>query len=155
MDGLSVSASIIAVLQAAGIVLSICYDFRAIISESPWALTRLIEETRGLRDVLEKLESIASANPKGLSEKSTDTRKCLDVLCEPENGLLTSCLAELKLLEAKLDPFAKCRDTAPGNRAAFFRAVGWRFKSREAKAALERLERYKNTLCLALTIDQK
>ena len=148
MDGLSVSASIIAVLQAAGVVLAICYDFRAIVTKSPWTLTRLIEETRGLRDILERLESTASANGSG-------TQECLELLCDPKNGALASCLAELKSLEAKLDPFAKQPGTTKGKRTALFQALGWQLKNRDAKLSIKRLERYKNTLGLALTVDQR
>ena len=155
MDGLSISASVIAVLQATGIVLSICYDFRAIITKAPWELTRLIEETRGLRDVLEKLEGTARANSDERSDKSIDTQNCLGLLCAPENGVLVSCLAELKLLEAKIDPYATCSGVGQGKRRAFFQALGWQLKNRDAKAVIKRLERYKNTLSVALTVDQK
>ncbi|KAI9697117.1 MAG: hypothetical protein M1820_007932 [Bogoriella megaspora] len=155
MDPLSVSASIIAVLQAAGAVLAICYDFRAIVTKSPWTLTRLIEETRALRDVLEMLESTASANPEGSSDNGSSTQKCLEFLCEPQKGILASCLEELKALETKLDPFAKQPAASKGRRKALFQALGWQLKSGDAKTSLKRIERYKNALCLALTVDQK
>jgi hypothetical protein len=56
MDPLSVTASIIAVLQATSAVLSICYDYRCAIKHSPWGLERAVDEIRDLRNVLESLK---------------------------------------------------------------------------------------------------
>jgi hypothetical protein len=60
MEPLSVAASIIAVLQAANAVISICYDIRAAVKGAPWALSRIINSISDLRLVLSRLEQVAN-----------------------------------------------------------------------------------------------
>lgn len=43
MDPLSVTASIIAVIQATNAVISVGCDYRSAVKNSPWALSRVIE----------------------------------------------------------------------------------------------------------------
>lgn len=59
MDPLSISASIVAILQATTTVISICYDFRACI--------KVIDEVKSLRNILETLEQLSQAQASGAS----------------------------------------------------------------------------------------
>jgi hypothetical protein len=102
MDPLSVTASIITVLQAANAVVSICYDYSCAVKNASWELPRIIDEVKSLRNLLETLQQLAtraeSADPAAKSRLPT-----LKLLCEPE-GPLPICLTKLEALGRKLTP---------------------------------------------------
>jgi hypothetical protein len=70
MDPLSVTASVIAVLQAANSVMAVCYDFRAAIKDRPWPLTRITNSINELRLVLGRLEEAANESELKLDDMS-------------------------------------------------------------------------------------
>jgi hypothetical protein len=156
MDGLSVAASIIAVLQAANAVVSVCYDYRAAVKDSSWELPRVTEEVKGLRNVLETLESLAS----DLEKPGSDAKSrlpTLQLLCKPktgnEGGLLAMCLEELNNLKKKLAP-PKWAGSAGSKRLAVTQALRWPLKESETNKTLESIGRFRDMLTLALTADQ-
>ena len=152
MDPLSVTASIITVLQAANAVISVCYDYSAAIKNSPWELPRVIEEVKSLRNVLETLDQLAkraeSADP------ATEAQlPALKLLCEPVAGPLAMTLVELEALEKKLAP-PSWSGQAGSRRRAIIQVLGWPLKEGDTKKILENIERFKTTLNLAITADQ-
>jgi Fungal N-terminal domain of STAND proteins len=101
MDPLSITASVITLLQAANSVISVCYDYSAAIRNAPWGLQSLTEEVKSLRNVLEALEQLAEKSES--PGPAADSRlPMLTLLCEPNVGLLATCLTELETLEKKL-----------------------------------------------------
>lgn len=152
MDPLSISASIIAVLQATNSVVSLCYDFRAALKKAPWSLTRIIEDVKDLRGVLETLDRLVeTTNDKpGADAKK---RPVFQLLCEPETGPLASCLRELAYLERKIAS-SSCVGKTGSKGRAFIQAVSWQLKDQDAMQCLERIERCKSSLALALTADE-
>ena len=154
MEPLSVTASVIAVLQAANAVVSVCYYYSAAVKNSPWELSRITEEAKSLRNVLEVLVQLAkqaeTADP--VAETKLPTLK---LLCESnaKPGPLDSCLEELRWLEKKLS-FPKWAGTDGSKRRAFMQAISWPLKEGETAKAVERISRFKATLALALTVDQ-
>ena len=152
MDGLSAAASVIAVLQAANCIISICYDFRAALKHQPWALTQCLDELIELRTVLERLERLSrdSAPPR---PPSASKQRCLQLLCDDENGALTFCSRELARLE-NLFTVSGSPQRATSKRRAFAQAVQWKLRDHDVKACLARLERCKATLSLALDCEE-
>jgi len=152
MDPLSISASIIAILQATNTVISVCYDFRAATKKTPWSLTRVIGEIKDLRNVLETLESLADEldDPSLLSSKK---RPIFNLLCDPQDGPLAACFRELNYLKEKISFPADARKP-DSTRRALIQALGWQLSDRDAKVCLERIERCKSTLNLAITADE-
>jgi hypothetical protein len=152
MDPLSVTASIIAVLQATNTVISICYDYSSAIKNSPWELTRVTEETKNLRSVLETLEQLSkkaeSADPTAKSQLPA-----LRLLCESDTSPLAACLLELEALEKKLAPPNWSRQSGSKKRA-LVQALGWPLREGDTKKILGNIERVKATLNLAITADQ-
>jgi hypothetical protein len=149
MDPLSISASIIAVLQATSAVVSICYDYSSAVKGSSWELLKIIDEVRDLRNVLETLERLAR------QEESSNSAKgrlpSLRLLCEPKTGLLAQCVMELNDLDKKLRP--------PGypvgsKRRALIQASSWPLKKGAAEKTLVNIGRLKATLTLAITADE-
>lgn len=152
MDPLSVTASVIAVLQAANTVISVCYDFRAAIKDQPWALTRITNSINELRLILSRLEQVANESESNFDETNLARLTTLKVLCQ-EEGAISNCLTELKKLEKKLVPGSWAGKDG-SKRRALIQSIGWQFKGKEAEEMLQRLEGYKSTLNLAITMDQ-
>jgi hypothetical protein len=152
MDPLSVTASVIAVLQAANTVVSVCYDFRAAIKDYPWALTRITSSINELRFILNRLEQVANESELGFDETNILRLSTLEVLCQ-DGGAVSNCFEELKMLETKLVPGSWAGKDG-SKRRALIQSIGWQFKGKEAEETLQRLERYKSTLNLAITMDQ-
>ena len=57
-DPLSGVASVIAVIQIAGTVVNICYEYRSGVRVTPKTITQLIDEVDRLDDVVKKLDLI-------------------------------------------------------------------------------------------------
>ncbi|MCJ1357579.1 MAG: hypothetical protein MMC33_007575 [Icmadophila ericetorum] len=128
MDGLSIAASIIAVLQAANAVISICYDYSAALKDAPWQLSKITAETKTLRNVLETLENLA-AKAKGGDPAAASRLPSLTQLCEPIVGALPMCLVELDALNKKLAPPGWAGPSG-SKKAALTQALRWPLKER-------------------------
>lgn len=152
MDPLSVTASIIAVLHAANSVISVCYDFRAAMKDQPWAMTRITSSINDLRLILSRLEQVANESELNFDERSLARMSTLEALCQ-EGGAISNCFAELRALEKKLVPGSWAGKNG-SKRRALIQSIGWQFKGKEADEILQRLDGYKGTLNLAITMDQ-
>lgn len=152
MEALSVTANIIAVLQVANTIISICCDYSAAVKGASWELPKVTEEVRSLRDVLELLAALAKREEN--ADSSVETRlPALKLLCEPDAGPLTMCKAELESLKTKLES-PKWTGPATSKRTAMMTTLSWPLKKGETKNMLQNMERYKTTLNMALEIDQ-
>jgi hypothetical protein len=152
MDALTVATAVITVIQAANTIISICYDYKAAVKDCPWELSSIIEEVKGLRNVLESLEQLTKkaegANPALKAELPVLRR-----LCEPEQGPIKLCLGELESLEKRLAPPGWAGQVG-SKRRALVQAMGWPLKERESKKTLEKIVRYTKALHLAMGADQ-
>lgn len=145
MDPLSTVASIIAVLQAAACVISICYDIRAARRQPPKSLVRVVQEVRGVRDVIETIQVLLD-----------DTAESSSLLKSGQwvghlASTLANILSELQDLESKIQPLTFPAST-PSRRQAVLSVLGWRLKEFDAQKAIQRLHNYKTTLSLALSV---
>ncbi len=147
MDGLSVAANVIAVLQVANSVISICYDFRAALKKSPWALTRVLDEITDLRGILEAIERVSTA------DTQLPNSKLLVETCNLTHGPLSTCMAALNHLEGLLGSSTLGNSTISRWRA-LSQAVTWQFKDKEITGILETVDRCKNTLKLAVSTEE-
>lgn len=150
MDPLSITASVITVLEAAGKVISICYNYRASTKKTSWELPKVIEEVKSLRDVLEAVEQLAvkaESADGGTTQLPTLKQHC------GRKGPLAGCLEELGALEKKLSP-PSWSGPAGSTRRGLIEALGWPLKEGETKKTLENIGRFKATLNIALTVDQ-
>ncbi|KAI4678733.1 uncharacterized protein J4E84_008551 [Alternaria hordeiaustralica] len=142
MDPLSVTANVITVLQVANSIITICYEVRSALKQSPWSLTRTIDEIRDLRNVLESLEQVCRALD---TSKESDTARfrTFRLLCESETSPLSRCLQELSDLEKKINSGKQTpgRSTLLAKARVFTQVMGWQLKEGDAKVCLERIER--------------
>lgn len=153
------AASVIAVLQAANAIISVCYDFKAILRDgAPWGLSQVLGEILDLRSVLESLVRLTEASSEKLTSSSSSSfvanqrRPPFELLCEPGRGPLVACARELKALDVLITSNFDGRSGS--KRRALMQAVGWQIKEKEVRMALERVSRCKTTLVLAMTVDQ-
>ncbi|GAD96704.1 conserved hypothetical protein [Paecilomyces variotii No. 5] len=148
MDPLSVTASIIALLQAANAVLSICYNYSCLSTGSSSGLSTIIDEVCSLRNVLESLVRLAQEENKNSARLPT-----LRLLCQP-SGPLASGLEKLESLERRLAPSSYYSGKAPSRRQAFLQALSWPLKEAESRRTIEQIALLRNTLSLAMDTDQ-
>ncbi|KAL8670775.1 MAG: hypothetical protein Q9168_004697 [Polycauliona sp. 1 TL-2023] len=152
MEPLSVTASVIAVLQAAEAVISVCCNYRSASAGSSWEVPRVLEGTRDLRNVLRTLEDIADKAETG-AKGGKSNLPALAKLCDPTTGSLVQCLETLSSLEKRLTPPSWFGPDG-SKRSNLVQALSWPLKKAETERTLEKLEGFKSTLNLAVSLDQ-
>ena len=152
MEPLSVTASVIAVLQAAEAVISVCCNYRSAAVGSSWEVPRILEGTRNLRNVLRILEEIADKAETGAKGGHSDL-PALAQLCDPGTGSLVQCLETLLSLEKRLTP-PSWSGPEGSRRSNMVQALSWPLKKAETEKTLEKIEGFKSTLNLAVSLDQ-
>ena len=152
MDPLSITASVITVLQAAEAVIAVCYDYRSAVKDSSWEVPRVLEEVRALRSVLLTLEELADK----AETSSSDAKSRLPAfksLCDPDTGVLVECRTELNNLNTKLTP-PEWVGPAGSKRRGLVQALSWPLKKGETEKVLASIERFKSTINVAVATDQ-
>ena len=147
---MSAVASLIAVLQVASAVITICYAYRQGQKHSSREVIQLSDELSSLKDVLDALlhlveKSEASNATINSSSNSENRLATFELVLQPDGPLFT-CQSELERLKAKLEPESGWR--------AVKRSLVWPLKEGELRKALGVLERLKGTMQLALAADQ-
>jgi hypothetical protein len=143
MDPLSITASLIAILQISGTVISALYEYCKGVKYASKDAAKIIEELNSLRGVLEYLLSAAEKEElvtEGLSRLST-----FQQLAKP-NGELERCKADLVALNAELQPESGWK--------ALRQALVWPLKETDVKNTLDILQGYRSALRFALSADQ-
>lgn len=143
MDPLSITASLIAILQISGTVISALYEYRKGVKHASKDAAKIIEELNSLRDVLESLLSVAEKEESVAEE--TSRLSTFRQLAKP-NGEFERCKATLVALNSRLQPESGWK--------ALKQALVWPLKEAEVKNTLDDLQRSKSTLHFALSTDQ-
>jgi hypothetical protein len=135
MDPLSVTASVIAVLQITNSVLVACYRLKEQIKEAENEISEIIDESDQLASILEAINEILKENP-----ESEIVFASLAVE-EDGKGPLMSIKAALLELNDKLAPLKK-----RGIKSKLL----WPFESKNFQKLLASIQNQKSTLLLAL-----
>jgi len=143
MDPLSITASLIAVLQIGGTVISALYEYRKGVKHASKDAAKIIDELNSLRIVLESLLSVAEKE-ESATERSSRL-STIQQLAKP-NGELERCKANLVFLNAKLQPESGWKTLK--------QALVWPLKEAEVKNTLDDIQRSKSTLHFALSTDE-
>ena len=141
MDPLSVTASIIAVIQISGAVVSICYEYRSAVKGAFKAAIRITEEVKSLQDVLERLLKLVELE----TARGSSSLPTLRPLTEP-GGALLRCQEDLSALRDRLG------SVQHGN--LLMKTLKWPLTERDVEKTIERLSIIKGTISLALITDQ-
>lgn len=152
MDPLSVTASVITVIQAAEAVISICCRYRSSVTGSRWEVSRILEDTRSLRSILQKLEGLVDKAE--TSDSAEQSRlPALRSLCDRDTGTLSNCYDDLDELKSKLDPSGRSGPTG-SKRRALVEALKWPLKKKDVEKILDKIASHKDTISVALHADQ-
>ncbi|KIM99130.1 hypothetical protein OIDMADRAFT_201765 [Oidiodendron maius Zn] len=144
MDPISVTGTIIAVLQITSSLISICYDYRTGVKGATREAVQITEELTSLRNILESLLQVVEKSQS--SEGKDGSRLATFELLAKDGGLLMNCKTELERLKSKLEPETGWRKMR--------NSLIWPLKEGEVRKALDGLERLKGTMVLALSTDQ-
>jgi hypothetical protein len=145
MDPLSLAASLIAVLQISGAVISALYEYRSGVKDASKDTARIIEELNSLRNILENLlRAVEREDASAESSRLSTFQKLLG-----PNGELERCKADLESISEKLDAGRKGSAWE-----SVKRSLVWPFKEKEIEKLLQNVQRAKNTLNFALSADQ-
>jgi septal ring factor EnvC (AmiA/AmiB activator) len=139
MDGLSGAASVIAVVDIAVKVTSLCFQYSVAVKDAQADIERLHRKVTDIKNVLEKLQQLLDKKEK--SQLPT-TRKMVHSLKE--------CLQQLQGLRDQLEPSKGQK----AMRRVGFRALKWPFTSKQVEKIVISLEQYEHTFSLALQVDQ-
>jgi len=152
MDPLSLTASLIAVVQISQAVLLFCYQIRGQIKDADDEIFRIITDVEALAATLDELNDIfppSSATPSDTSatlldnlsfdEGNSTGRRSASVACV---SAMRSCETVLTELKQKLKPL-----TRPGIKSR----LKWPFESSSIQQKLDIIEKQKATLQLALS----
>lgn len=137
MDPLSGAASVIAVVQLADRVLTLCGNYVAAVKDARKDIERLRTEVTSLQRVLQKVDPIV--------ENKTRTLHSPHPVVEELGEVIKGCQTTLLELESELDL----------GKHKLRRVLKWPLRSKKVASVIETLDRHKSTLILALSVDQR
>jgi hypothetical protein len=133
-DPLSIATSVIALLTVTETVLTSCYRFVGQVNNTAADVDRIIREVGILKVILLDLKILVDGD--GGSKLSS-----VNLLCG-EDGALAVCIKALQELETKLAPAA--------GPMSLRRRLMWPFESKKVDEILDKIQKQKPTLSLAL-----
>jgi len=139
MEGFGAAASVIAVIELSAKVASHVVQYSCAVKDAPNNITRLQGEIQSLKNMLGDVKQLL--NGPG-SAKLSASQKLLEAL--------NDCFSQLKALAKILEP----GKTRKAMSRLGVRALRWPFESIEVDKIVRELERCKQTISLALEIDQ-
>jgi hypothetical protein len=146
MDPLSLTVAASQLLGAVNTVIVIVARYNEEMNKTPKDLQKFVEELRGLRSVLESLESlILEAKKSGVA--ADPKLQALIPLYEP----LTLYLDDIRALEVALQ-IPSWQNTTR-RRRSIVAALGWPLKEDDARRELEKMRSFREQLKDAIQID--
>lgn len=140
MDAISISATLIALLQRTSSITSDCYDYRRSSKDTSGEAVAITDALNTLTSVAESLlRLVETSDTDGASQFPTVS------LVAKENGTLQHCVAALKKLNKKLEPAAGWK---------IGESLEWPLEKEESKDVVDELNGFVGTLRLALTADR-
>lgn len=139
MDPLSCAASVIAVIQLAGSLASICGGYIKKVKNAQKDILDLHEEISSLQKVLESLNKLLRG-PGG--EKLTSLQQIFDDTIK--------CSSILKTLGDRINP----ETTQSSTRRLGLRSLKWPLQRTEVDETIDQIKRYKSLFAFALQVDQ-
>ena len=143
MDGLSSAASVIAVIQIAGMVSSLCSSYFTAVRNAKHDIESLQGELTRLKAVLAGAQTLLDGPKASILETSQRFRSTLD-----------DCLKQLRLLETKLKENLQMRNKAKIMDQLALRRLKWPFESKDDNNVIRILHQIRDLLSTGLNIDQ-
>lgn len=156
MDPLSITASLIAVIQLTTVVSSHCMQYVRSAKNTKSLILSLVQELGGLQIVLTALKQLTDREYCELGDTDEDSvdktylLPTLRKLVELEY-VFEECLRKLEQLERDIAPTSK---EHLSKRDAFFRALNWPIKEAYMKNIMRDISSYISLFSLALSLDE-
>lgn len=139
MEGLGGAASVITVIELSAKVASVCVQYSRGVKHAAEDIDRLQGEVKSLQDVLQHVKQLLDGSNGAQMSASPRLSKEID-----------GSRSELTALDQRLNS-SKSRKAM---RRVGFRALKWPFESKAVYEIIGRLERRKQSISLALQVDQ-
>ena len=143
MDGVGSAASVVAVIDLSAKVASLCFQYLNEVKNAKSDIERLRGELDSLKIVLE--------DARRLLPFSNGTR--LQTSQRLRDGL-NGCSSQLTELQTKLEKKLNAGAARKTMSHLGIRALKWPFESKDVNGIITIIERYRDMLSMALTIDQ-
>jgi hypothetical protein len=157
MDPLSVTASVIAIIQIVSEVSGHCMQYIKSAKNTNKLILQLVQEIGGLQIVLRTLKELAQRGThvlqNGEDEDAEETSYLLPTvhkICQLEH-VFEECLRKLEQLERDIVPSSQVNLT---KKQSFFRALHWPLKEAYMKNIMDDINHYIALFSLALTLDE-
>ncbi|KAF4979066.1 hypothetical protein FDECE_18120 [Fusarium decemcellulare] len=142
MDGLSVAANIIAVVELTAKVASLCVQYSTAVKNARSDIERLQRELNSLEAVLFRARSLAEG-PHGAKLQAIQQLQ----------GALDDASSQLLHLSARMEEKLANSKTRKAMSRFGIRALKWPFESSEIETIIRNLDRNRDALSTALIID--
>lgn len=139
MDGLSVAASVIAVVDVSVKVITLCSQYSKAVANASADISRLEILVKGLKTTLDHAEALVKT-PQGASLSTSHDLQ----------DQLAGCQSTLQQLHHKLDMGV----ARQAKRYVWIRALKWPFSHGEIEATMSTIERYHRRIMDGLQVDQ-
>ncbi|RPB18652.1 hypothetical protein L211DRAFT_901709 [Terfezia boudieri ATCC MYA-4762] len=139
MDGLSVAASVIAVVQIAGQVMSLCVNYYSIAKNAQSDIKYLLDNIVALISLFQHIEALSKGPG---AAKLVASKELIE-------GVALELKQEFQKLKKILEP-----EERQGFFQYFSRRLTWPLKREDVDKVFQLLERHKTTLILAMNSDQ-
>lgn len=143
MDGLGAAASLIAVVELAARVVSLCLEYSSAVKNARSDIERLRQHTDGLKTNLEGAQKLLQGSHGARLETSQKLHEALNNTHSQLGDIVTK-------LEAKLPTGRKER----AMRRVGLRALKWPFESKDVDKIVANLQRERDSFSAALLVDQ-
>lgn len=143
MDGVSGAASVIAVVDLSAKVASLCFQYYTAVKNAKADIEQLQEEINRLEITLKHTQRLLES-PNGVRLQTSERLA---------DGL-PGCCIQLKDLETKLETKLKPKTTQRLRRFLGGHALVWPFQSKDVEKIIQNLNKFRDSLSTALTIDQ-
>jgi hypothetical protein len=143
MDGLSAASSVIAVVQLAGTVWSLCSDYLKEAKNAKKDIERLQGELAELETVLKGAQNL-------LNEPNADKL----LMSQKFRSELENCSLQLHDLELKLEKKPETRKRDKIRQSWGFRSLKWPFESKDIDKIVRSLFKFRETFSTSLNVDQ-
>ncbi|KAF4634125.1 hypothetical protein G7Y89_g3974 [Cudoniella acicularis] len=142
MDPLSVMASVVGLLAAAGQVASILSNVRSSIKEAPRSIDRILPQVNELQSCFSAIHNLL------IGIETAPTRRISMIQVDHLRATLTEAVLTFSELEELLTP------RVPGSDISMLERIKWAWNEDTVSSIVGRLERHKSSLSLMLNIVQ-
>ena len=137
MDPLSLTGTLIAIVQVSAKVISSCYEYQSVIRHASTEIDRILQEIGDLRNMMERLLQTAT--------KGSNKMENLQDIAKPGHAL-QSCLHDLEYLQHELkDPLKRYKKR--------LRPLVWPLQEKQVSKVLSSIGRAREAVMLAISAD--